>query len=118
MNTVKSDYRHVTIAMKEINCTCPLTMSLSVIGGKWKPLIIFSLNESAKRFGEIDETIPGISRKVLTSQLNELVNDKLVVRKAFAESPPRVEYSLTPKGQELIPIFRGIAKWGSYLVEA
>lgn len=93
-------------------------MSLRVIGGKWKPLIIFNLDKSSKRFGQLDATIPGISRKVLTTQLNELVNDQLVIRTAFAETPPRVEYSLTEKGRDLIPIFRRIAKWGEYLVEA
>lgn len=103
--------------MKEIDCKCPLTMSLSVIGGKWKPLIIVNLDKSKKRFGQLDASITGISRKVLTTQLNELVSDKLVERKAFAETPPRVEYSLTVKGKELIPIFQGIANWGSYLVE-
>lgn len=103
--------------MKELNCKCSLTMSLSVIGGKWKPIIIFNLNGSKKRFGQLDATISGISRKVLTTQLNELVDDKLVVRNSFAETPPRVEYSLTEKGKELIPIFQDIAKWGNYLVE-
>ena len=103
--------------MKEVDCKCPLTMSLGVIGGKWKPLIVAHLGRSTKRFGQLDASIMGISRKVLTAQLNELVNDKLVVRTAFAETPPRVEYSLTQKGKELIPIFQEIAKWGSYLVE-
>jgi len=96
---------------------CPLTMSLEVIGGKWKPLIIYNLNRSKKRFGQLDATIPGISRKVLTDQLNQLVKDQLVVRIAFAETPPRVEYSLSERGKELIPILKGIAKWGRYLVE-
>lgn len=96
---------------------CPLTMSLEVIGGKWKPLIIYNLNRSSKRFGQLDATIPGISRKVLTDQLNQLVKDKLVIRTAFAETPPRVEYCLSDKGKELVPILKGIAKWGSYLVE-
>jgi len=92
-------------------------MSLSVIGGKWKPLIIYQLKNTDRRFGQLDALIPGVSRKVLTSQLNELVRDKLVLRTAYAETPPRVEYSLSEKGKELIPIFEGIAKWGSYLVE-
>lgn len=96
---------------------CPLTMSLEVIGGKWKPLIIYNLNRSTKRFGQLDATIPGISRKVLTDQLSQLVKDKLVIRTAFAETPPRVEYCLSPKGKELVPILKGIAKWGNYLVE-
>lgn len=103
--------------MKELDCKCPLTMSLSVIGGKWKPIIIANLDKSSKRFGELDVIITPISRKVLTTQLNELVNDKLVKRTSYAEIPPRVEYSLTEKGKELIPIFQKIADWGSYLVE-
>ncbi|MFT5824320.1 MAG: DNA-binding HxlR family transcriptional regulator [Crocinitomix sp.] len=65
----------------------------------------------------MDVVIPGISRKVLTSQLNELLRDQLINRKAFSESPPRVEYSLTEKGRELIPVFRSIASWGAYLVD-
>ncbi len=103
--------------MKADACKCSLTMSLRVIGGKWKPIILFNLDKSTKRFGQLDATIPGISRKVLTTQLNELVHDQLVVRTAFAETPPRVEYSLTDKGRELIPIFREIAQWGKYLLE-
>ena len=92
-------------------------MALQVIGGKWKPIIIARLNKSSKRFGQLDATIIGISRKVLTTQLNELVNDKLVTRTSFRETPPRVEYSLTDKGKELLPIFTEIGKWGQYLVE-
>ncbi|MFT4668218.1 MAG: DNA-binding HxlR family transcriptional regulator [Flavobacteriales bacterium] len=99
------------------NPTCPLTQALTVIGGKWKPLILYRLHQTKKRFGQLDATIPGISRKVLTSQLNELLRDQLIERRAFAESPPRVEYSLTKKGKELIPIFESIATWGKYLVE-
>ena len=99
------------------NPTCPLTQAISVIGGKWKPLIIYRLNGSNKRFGQLDAIIPGISRKVLTSQLNELLRDKLIERKSYAETPPRVEYSLTEKGKELIPIFASISNWGAYLVE-
>lgn len=102
--------------MYEGECRCPLTQALGVIGGKWKPLIIYQLEQSSKRFGEIDANIPGISRKVLTDQLNELVNDSLITRTAYAEAPPRVEYALTEKGRELIPILRSIARWGMYLL--
>lgn len=97
--------------------TCPLTQALAVIGGKWKPLIIYRLSGSNKRFGQLDAIIPGISRKVLTTQLKELQRDKLIERKAYAETPPRVEYSLTNKGQELLPILNSIGSWGMYLVE-
>ncbi|NND05897.1 MAG: helix-turn-helix transcriptional regulator [Saprospiraceae bacterium] len=103
--------------MKEVDTKCSLTMALKVIGGKWKPIILVRLDKSSKRFGQLDASIMGISRKVLTTQLNELVNDKLVTRTAFRETPPRVEYSLTDKGKELIPIFREVGKWGKYLVK-
>jgi len=103
--------------MKEGNCKCPLTQALGVIGGKWKPLIIYQLAKSEKRFGELDEAIMGISRKVLTTQLNELVEDKLIERAAYAELPPRVEYTLTEKGKELIPILQSICQWGNYLIK-
>lgn len=92
-------------------------MALSVIGGKWKPIIIARLDKSSKRFGQLDASIIGISRKVLTTQLKELVDDKLISRTSFDEIPPRVEYTLTDKGRELIPIFKEIGKWGKYLVE-
>jgi len=99
------------------NPLCPLSQALSVIGGKWKPVIIYQLNNSKKRFGQLDAAINGLSRKVLTAQLNQLIEDGLVKRKAYNEIPPRVEYELTDKGRELIPIFSLIADWGMYLVE-
>ena len=96
---------------------CPLTQALSVIGGKWKPLIISHLRKSPKRFGQLHSLIPKISRKVLTSQLQELVRDELLTRHSYAESPPRVEYRLTEKSRELVPIFQSMSDWGKYLVE-
>jgi len=96
---------------------CPLTQALSVIGGKWKPLIISHLRKSPKRFGQLHALIPNISRKVLTSQLKELVGDELLTRHSYAETPPRVEYRLTEKSKELVPIFQSMSEWGMYLVE-
>ena len=96
---------------------CPLTQALSVVGGKWKPVIISHLRSSPKRFGQLDALIPKISRKVLTTQLNELVKDKLLLRHAYPESPPRVEYQLTEKAKELVPIFEAMAEWGMYLIK-
>lgn len=103
-----------------MNCSnplCPLTQALTKIGGKWKPVIIYQLHRSPKRFGQLDVVIPGISRKVLTTQLKELQEDGLINREAFSELPPRVEYSLTDRGRELIPIFGSLAEWGIYLVD-
>jgi len=101
--------------IKNIN-NCPLTAALSVVGGKWKPIIILNLRKSSKRFGQLDYSIPNVSRKVLASHLNEMVKDGLITRHAYSESPPRVEYQLTEKGRELVPIFENLADWGRYLV--
>ena len=96
---------------------CPLTQALLVVGGKWKPIIISHLRKSPKRFGQLHALIPKISRKVLTSQLQELVRDELLTRHSYAETPPRVEYRLTEKSRELVPIFQSMSAWGMYLVE-
>jgi len=96
---------------------CPLTAALKVVGGKWKPIIILNLGKSTKRFGQLDHAIPDISRKVLTSHLAELVRDQMVVRTSYPETPPRVEYSLTEKAAELVPILKSMGDWGRYLVE-
>ena len=96
---------------------CPLTQALLRVGGKWKPLIIFHLYKTPKRFGQLDAVVPKISRKVLTSTLNELIRDELVNRKSYSETPPRVEYSLTEKARELVPIFQDLADWGMYLID-
>lgn len=97
---------------------CPLTAALKVIGGKWKPIIILNLRKSSKRFGQLDYSIPQISRKVLASHLSELERDNLVTRHSYAETPPRVEYRLTEKAKELVPVFEAMAEWGTYLIEA
>ncbi len=96
---------------------CPLTAALKVIGGKWKPIIILNLRKSSKRFGQLDYSIPLVFRKVLASQLSELVRDDLVTRHSYAESPPRVEYQLTEKAKELVPIFEAMGDWGTYLID-
>ena len=96
---------------------CPLTAALKVVGGKWKPVIILNLQKSPKRFGQLDFAIPDISRKVLTSHLAELVADNLVIRTSYPETPPRVEYSLTEKAEELVPILKAMGDWGKYLID-
>ena len=97
---------------------CPLTAALRLVGGKWKPIIILNLRKSPKRFGQLDYSIPQVSRKVLASQLSEMERDQLVIRRAYAEIPPRVEYELTEKARELVPIFRALGDWGQFLIDA
>lgn len=90
---------------------CPVTHAMNIIGGKWKPIIVYILSKGSLRFGKFLIFIPSISRKVLTNQLREMEADGLLIRKKFAEIPPRVEYSLTESGKKLIPIFYSMADW-------
>lgn len=92
---------------------CPVTATLQLIGGRWKTIILYSLTPGTKRFGEIAVRIPDISRKVLTEQLKELVEDGLILREQFKEIPPRVEYSLTELGISLSPVIRELEIWGT-----
>jgi DNA-binding HxlR family transcriptional regulator len=93
---------------------CPVEVTLSVIGGKWKPLILWHLSEGGvRRFLELQRTIPGITRKMLTQHLRELERDGVVARQIFDEMPVRVEYSLTKYGQTLRPLIRVLCDWGS-----
>lgn len=92
--------------------SCPVTTCLSVIGGKWKPLIIFLVSNGVNRFGVMQRNIPDISKQMLTKQLRELESDGVIHRKVFPEVPPRVEYSVTEKGQSLYPIISAMRTWG------
>src|SRR5262249_34657834 len=93
---------------------CPVEVTLSVIGGKWKPLILWHLYKGgARRFLELQRMIPGITRKMLTQHLRELERDGVVARKIFNEMPLRVEYSLTKYGRTLRPLMRVLSDWGS-----
>jgi DNA-binding HxlR family transcriptional regulator len=103
----------VTNRKKKDDLVCPVSGLLELIGGKWKPIILFYLRNDTRRFGEIAARIPNISRKVLTDQLKELERDNLVIREQFKEIPPRVEYRLSPMGQSLEPVLAAMAHWGS-----
>jgi len=93
---------------------CPVEVTLAVIGGKWKPLILWHLYEGGvRRFLELQRLIPGITRKMLTQHLRELERDGVVARQVFDEKPLRVEYSLTKYGRTLRPLMRVLSDWGS-----
>ncbi|MFD2874656.1 winged helix-turn-helix transcriptional regulator [Mucilaginibacter ximonensis] len=93
-------------------CECPITAAVGIVGGKWKPVIIWVLMTGPKRFGELHKIISGIALKVLSRQLKELEADGIINRKVFAEVPPRVEYTLTEKGRSLQAIMDLLAEWG------
>ncbi len=85
--------------------------TLSVMGGKWKPLILCQLFKKPRRFSEL-QTIPGVSPKVLTQQLRELEQEGLVQRTVFQVVPPHVEYRMTEYGETLCPVLRAMGQWG------
>ena len=91
---------------------CPLTAALAAIGGKWKLIIVYFLAESPKHFAALRQVMPGISQKVLTQQLRELVNDGIVHRQPTGAIPARVEYSLTEYGQSVLPLVEEVRLWG------
>lgn len=91
---------------------CPVETTLSLIGDKWKVLVLRDLITGTKRFGELKKSIGTVSQKVLTAQIRDMVENGLVHRKVYAEVPPRVEYSLTELGQSLQPVLDAIRNWG------
>lgn len=92
---------------------CPVATTISLIGNKWKLLIIRDLLGGTKRFGELRKSLTGISQRVLTENLRELEGDGLLDRKVYAEVPPRVEYSLNKTGLSLRPVIETMADWGT-----
>ena len=92
---------------------CPVTRAMSIIGGKWKPIILNCIGERTIRFGKLNQIIPAISNKVLANELKELESFGLIKRTEFTEMPPRVEYSLTNSGKTLLPILHELASWGN-----
>ena len=97
---------------KEQTFECPVTATLSILGGRWKPVILYTLSGGKKRFGQLDAIIGGISRKILTEQLKELEADELIIRHKYNETPPRVEYELSEKGKTRKPVMEAMSSWG------
>ena len=91
---------------------CPVETTLTLIGDKWKVLILRDLLTGTKRFGELKKSIGNVSQKVLTAQLRAMEESGLLTRTVYAEVPPRVEYTLTELGQSLKPILDAMLNWG------
>lgn len=92
---------------------CPAELALQVMRGRWKVRIMRNLADGTRRFSALRRSLGGISEKVLASQLRELEQAGVVQRQAYPEVPPRVEYSLSAKGCELIPVLEGLHAWGT-----
>lgn len=91
---------------------CPVKASLNLLSGKWTLMILFQINDKIMRYGELKRAIPGISEKMLIQELNMLVENKLVSKKAYPEIPPKVEYRLTKLGLKTLPIVDQLAQFG------
>src|SRR5262245_43397209 len=103
--------------MSAKNYNCPVEATLDVIGGKWKPLILWWLHQQTCRFAELRRLIPGISEKMLIHHLRELEEDGILERRVYAAVPPKVEYSLTEYGRSLEQALRTICEWGKMHME-
>lgn len=93
---------------------CPVATAVSLIGGKWKLLILRNLKARPWRFNELQRDLDGISQKVLTDSLRQMTDDGLVYRHDFGEVPPKVEYGLTELGLKMLPIIDSLENFGTY----
>lgn len=102
----------------ELNKNCPVSATLRLIGGKYKSLLLWHLTTHVLRFHELRKLVPEATPKMLTQQLRELENDGLIHRKVYPVVPPKVEYSLTRRGESLFPILEAMYNWGTDLMQA
>ena len=99
------------------NKNCPVSVTLQLIGGKYKSLLLWHLTNRILRFNELRKLVPEATPKMLTQQLRELESDGLIHREVYAVVPPKVEYSLTQRGKSLFPILEAMYQWGSTLMQ-
>ena len=99
--------------------SCSVAAAAAIVGAKWTALLVHDLSEGARRFSELEHSCAGISPRTLSERLRALEDEGLVERRSYAESPPRVEYELTPKGEALLPVIDAMRAFGrSWLSEA
>lgn len=106
--------------MKNLTQTKPLeprvgciASAMEIIGNKWTALILRDLAAGSKRFGELEKSVGSINPRTLSQRLDDLERCSIVTRKSYAEVPPRIEYTLTKKGEDLIPVLKQMAEWGT-----
>lgn len=100
------------ITFRNTEYHCPMELTIDLIGGKWKSLILWHLAENTLRFSELKKALPKITQKMLTQQLRDLEQSGLVERFIYTQVPPKVEYSLTSAGKTLLPILKTMYQWG------
>jgi DNA-binding HxlR family transcriptional regulator len=101
-----------TFEIQDRSYSCPVELSLSVVGGKWTVLVLWHLRGGTRRYSEIRRAIPGITHKMLAQRLRELEADGLVHREVYPVVPPRTEYTLTDEGERMIPALEAMQRWG------
>ena len=89
-----------------------IAAAMEIIGNKWTALILRDLAHGSKRFSELEKSITGLNPRTLSQRLDDLEKNGIVTKAIYAEVPPRIEYTLTPKGQDLIPVLRAMSAWG------
>lgn len=105
------------IRFRDTEYQCSFELAMDLIGGKWKPLILWHLGAATLRFSQLRKAMPRITQKMLTQQLRELERDGLVNRFIYTQIPPKVEYSLTELGQSLVPILATLCRWGQEYID-
>jgi DNA-binding HxlR family transcriptional regulator len=98
--------------VSEMSYSCGMELTMDVIGGKWKAVILWHLRNKTLRFSDLKRKLKGITQKMLTQQLRELEEDGLINREVYPQVPPKVEYSLTEYGKSIIPVLYSIYSWG------
>lgn len=93
---------------------CGVETTIAIVGGKWKPMVLYALLSGPRRFGELTRLIPEITQRMLTLQLRELEEDGVIAREVYKQVPPKVEYSLTPLGRTIEPILSFMQQWGEH----
>jgi DNA-binding HxlR family transcriptional regulator len=101
-----------TLNKERIEKDCGMSYTLTAIGGRWKPAILWRLYNGKMRYSELRDSIPNVTERMLVLQLREMEKDGLIKRIVYAEVPPRVEYEMTEKGNSLRPILRSLSDWG------
>ena len=101
-----------TLNKQRIEKDCGMSYTLTAIGGRWKPAILWRLARGKMRYSELRDSIPNVTERMLVLQLREMEKDGLIKRIVYAEVPPRVEYELSAKGNSLKPILKSLSDWG------
>lgn len=114
----RHNYDETNLNEETLEQICPLTLAQDAIAGRWKIIILSHLYEhEVIRFNALLQMIPGVSTGILTRQLRELENDQLVHREVYKVVPPKVEYSLTARGKEFLPVLEAMRVWGKSILK-